>query len=688
MKTIRFLGFWVCLVVGLALGAWSLRTPVPLPAAAPPNAFSAERAMADVAAIAKAPHPTGSAQIARVRDHLLARMGELGLEISVRPDEGFHLNGQDGRSLTVASVQNLIGVLPGTERDLPAILVMSHYDSVPNSPGAADDAAGVAAALEMARALKASGPHRRDVIFLFTDAEEPGLLGAEAFFARAPMLERVGLVVNLEARGDAGRAAMFQTGPGNGALIAVFARAAKGPSANSLASAVYERMPNDTDFTHAARRGLPGLNLAFIDDQLAYHTPLARPEHLERGSLQHVGDQALPTIRALADAAELPAKTQNAIYSDVLGLFMISYPPAVGWVLLGLAALLILFTAWRTLSLGAASGWEIARGAAGLLLLATTAALVLHLAGRALMIQDLQRYYGLLIDFDHLLWGAGLLAVASGLAVATAQARGAGRVIPCVVALALGGACSLAGGFDPVGLGLGVGAAVLAALALGFRTEALGAWIDSHATSLTRPEEMYASQAMLAFGGVLFLGPLLLTLMGSVVTNPGNLITFSVLFSLTQNIGALLGSSLLGTWQVAREKFHSSNLAEQLSSLDPLVAARIQRGAAAYGGVLMDPAARTRQGISVLSQTASREANILAFNDVFLAIAVIATLLALWIFGRALWLMSVGPARAAAGPPAGPTALDTGPAEPPTDSPIATADGTPPLPVSLHPHRE
>jgi MFS family permease len=214
---------------------------------------------------------------------------------------------------------------------------------------------------------------------------------------------------------------------------------------------------------------------------------------------------------------------------------------------------------------------------------------------------------------------------------------------------------------------------------------ALGAWIDSHATSLTRPEEMYASQAMLAFGGVLFLGPLLLTLMGSVVTNPGNLITFSVLFSLTQNIGALLGSSLLGTWQVMREKFHSSNLAEQLSSLDPLVAARIQRGGAAYGSVLLDPAARTRQGVSVLAQSATREANILAFNDVFLLISIIALVLALWIFGRALWLMYVAPPPSVT-PATGHTALDEGPAEPPTDSPIATAAGMPPEPVPVHPN--
>jgi Zn-dependent M28 family amino/carboxypeptidase len=274
--------------------------------------------MADVAAIAQRPHPTGSAEIAKVRDHLRERISELGLEVSIHAGEGSRPYSSDGRALGVAAVQNLVGVLPGKDRALPAILVMSHYDSVHNSPGAADDATGVAAALEIARALKVDGPHARDVIFLFTDAEEPGLLGADAFFARDPTLAHVGLVVNMEARGDAGRAAMFQTGPGNGALMSLFARTAKGPSANSMASTVYEKMPNDTDFTHAVNKGLPGLNLAFIDDQLAYHTPLARPDHLERGSLQHIGDQVLPTVRALADATALPARTPNAIYSDVL----------------------------------------------------------------------------------------------------------------------------------------------------------------------------------------------------------------------------------------------------------------------------------------------------------------------------------------------------------------------------------
>ncbi|MFS2024159.1 MFS transporter [Massilia sp. GER05] len=196
---------------------------------------------------------------------------------------------------------------------------------------------------------------------------------------------------------------------------------------------------------------------------------------------------------------------------------------------------------------------------------------------------------------------------------------------------------------------------------------ALGAWIDSNATNATRPAQMYVSQGLLAFGGVMFLGPLLLTLLGSVIANPANLISFSVLFGLTQNLGGLIGSSLLGTFQVMREKYHSSVLAEQLSSLDPLVAARIQQYGAAYARQLADPSARTRQGISVLTQTAAREANILAYNDVFLLISIIATLLAAWIFGRSLWLKYVAP------PPPAPVPVPAPPE--PTDSPIAVPSG-------------
>jgi hypothetical protein len=195
---------------------------------------------------------------------------------------------------------------------------------------------------------------------------------------------------------------------------------------------------------------------------------------------------------------------------------------------------------------------------------------------------------------------------------------------------------------------------------------ALGAFIDSHANSQTRPQQMYISQSMLAFGGALFLGPLLLSLIGQVLANPSNLISFSVLFSLTQNLGGLIGASLLGTFQVWREKYHSNILVEHLSALDPQVMARIQGSAAALGNAIVDPAARARQGLASLSATATREANILAYNDVFLLIAAIAMLHAAWVFGRAVWLSYF------AEPAAAPAAATPAPAPPPAPTDTET----------------
>ncbi|GAA0429941.1 MFS transporter [Massilia aurea] len=184
---------------------------------------------------------------------------------------------------------------------------------------------------------------------------------------------------------------------------------------------------------------------------------------------------------------------------------------------------------------------------------------------------------------------------------------------------------------------------------------ALGAWMDAHATNQTRVEQMYLSQSLLAFGGTLFIGPSLISMIVTVIGNPGALISFSVLFGLTQNLGGLIGSALVGTFQIMREKFHSSMIVEGLSLLDPLVAGRIQSGAAAAGQLLADPAARTRQSLASLAASATREANILAYNDVFLMIALIAATSATWIFLHALWMYYNPPATAPATAPA-PTA--------------------------------
>lgn len=160
---------------------------------------------------------------------------------------------------------------------------------------------------------------------------------------------------------------------------------------------------------------------------------------------------------------------------------------------------------------------------------------------------------------------------------------------------------------------------------------AVGAWLDSHATNVTRPAQMYVSQFLLACGGALFLGPAVIALIGRVLPDPRNLISFAVMFSLTQNVGGLIGAAALGTFQVVREKYHSNVLVEHLSLLDPLVAARVQGGAGAVARLVQDPAARSAQGLATLSAQATREANVLAYNDVFLVIAIAAVLILVWV---------------------------------------------------------
>ena len=181
---------------------------------------------------------------------------------------------------------------------------------------------------------------------------------------------------------------------------------------------------------------------------------------------------------------------------------------------------------------------------------------------------------------------------------------------------------------------------LLMPLVISLALMATGSVMDSFSSNLTRPQNLYISQFLLGFGGTFFLGPTMVLGTKNVLTNPRNLVSFSVMFGICQNLGGLMGAALLGTFQIVREKFHSSMIVEHLSLLDPRVAARVQSGGSAYGGIVADPELRNLMGIRSLATAATREANVMAYNDVFMLIAIIAMLTMLWIFTRSLWLLS------------------------------------------------
>ena len=172
---------------------------------------------------------------------------------------------------------------------------------------------------------------------------------------------------------------------------------------------------------------------------------------------------------------------------------------------------------------------------------------------------------------------------------------------------------------------------------------AAGAWIDAGATSDTRPVNMYLSQFLLAFGGTFFMGPTLLSGISAVLPDPRNLISFTVMFSITQNMGGLLGSAIVGTFQVAREKYHSSYLVEHLTLLDPQVAARVAASAGGYAKVLADPTIRNAEGLAALATAATRQANVLAYNDEFMLIAAVAIATLAWLLVSEIWMRCTHP---------------------------------------------
>jgi Peptidase family M28 len=303
--------------------------PDPVPASAPAMEFSSGRAFEHVRAIAHEPHPMGYPENAAVRDYLVKELGALGLEPEVQKTAAAHYFLVEGFA-EAGMPENVLARLEGTAGSGKAVVLMAHYDSVSTAPGASDDGAGVAAMLETVRALTVGPPPENDVIFLFTDGEERGLLGARAFIESHPWAGDVGVVLNLEARGNTGPAIMVRTSDENGWLIREFAKAAPYPFATSDTAAFYEFSGSGSDLSVFTDAGLAGMDVAHTEGLAHSHTALDSPESLDERSLQHMGSYALALTLHFGTVDLDHTKAPDEIYFHVFG-FLVHYPE--GWVI-------------------------------------------------------------------------------------------------------------------------------------------------------------------------------------------------------------------------------------------------------------------------------------------------------------------------------------------------------------------
>lgn len=311
-------GILLLFVAGLAALAWWLaQPPAPLPEDAPPDAFSARRALNHNYIIAKEPHAAGSQALAKVHDYIVDTLRNYGLEVDLQ-------RLYEVRDHSMGAVENIMARIAGQPGGNPFVIT-THYDSVHSGPGAADDGSGTAVMLEAARALKAGPPPRNDIVFVFTCDEERMQAGVRACVDH-PWIKDAPVVLGFEARGVYGPALMFETSDGNGGLIRALRDSGANARTNSLMFEVHRRTPNSTDFAVLKGRGFTGYNVAFVGGLYYYHTMNDCPELLDPASLQHQGAYAMALARYFGNREEPLRREENAVYFNTIGAHVVSYP--------------------------------------------------------------------------------------------------------------------------------------------------------------------------------------------------------------------------------------------------------------------------------------------------------------------------------------------------------------------------
>lgn len=334
------------ILFAVAIALWQLVPPNVVPATASLTEFSADRAMPALKVISQAPHPIGSATHTAVQEYLMTQLQAMGLQPEIQTTTVVQLG--DG-GFGVGRVQNVLVRIPGKD-STGAIVLDGHYDAADTGPGASDCGSCVVTGLETLRAIRARMPLNNDLIFVFADGEEVGMLGARAFATEHPWAKNVKLAINFEASGSRGAAVMYITSRNNQRLISEFIKAVPYPRMTSFSPAFWGLLPGaqiGCDLEEYIARGSGGFGFYYGGDSPAYHTLRDNVTEIDRRSIQHNGSYALSLLKHFGnlDLKTLKA-TQNAVYFNILPNVVVHYPEAQVLPLAMVTSILFMAVVW------------------------------------------------------------------------------------------------------------------------------------------------------------------------------------------------------------------------------------------------------------------------------------------------------------------------------------------------------
>jgi aminopeptidase YwaD len=190
------------------------------------------------------------------------------------------------------STVNVVATKRGTGRPNEIVVVGGHYDSVPGSPGANDNASGTAVTMEAARVL-ASGPTARTVQFVLFAAEELGLYGSAAF-AGSERRQGVVAMINSDMVGWGDRLMVGNSTGRDDGIVATAAQVAQ-----RLGIQVNRTRAGNSDHTSFERAGVPSIFLhRGVDPH--YHRPTDVPANVEPRHLEETARLIVGLVQELA----------------------------------------------------------------------------------------------------------------------------------------------------------------------------------------------------------------------------------------------------------------------------------------------------------------------------------------------------------------------------------------------------
>lgn len=263
-------------------------------------------ALNDLAAFGR--RNTFSSEVILARDFIAAEFSGLGLTVTT---PSFSVSG--------TTAWNVVGELTGSSLPGEIVLVGAHYDSVPNnpsnSPGAEDNASGVASVLEIAKILAPFGS-QRTIRFIAYGGEEQGLFGSDDYVSNMSTAERNNLVGSIVMdmvayTSDATLDVLLETDPSSGSTL----RTAMADAAADFTtlSVFTSNNPFGSDHMPFINAGLP--SVLAIENEWAgygpYHTSNDTVAQITREQGAEITKMNLAALARLANPNPVPVMLQS-----------------------------------------------------------------------------------------------------------------------------------------------------------------------------------------------------------------------------------------------------------------------------------------------------------------------------------------------------------------------------------------